>query len=283
MGVPTGRKWIVLSLIAVLLLVPLKLTGIHTHAHTVSAETEYDLVGVKVGDWAKYNVRKAGQPGIWVPPFERTVAEIKVEVRNVSGTTVTVSEIVDEETHLFSEEVQETESHGYRYYIIAANLSVGDQIGELRALKDTNYNWVDSTLSINATVSLDYGGVNREVNLLRWSYLLPVYVYVFNFSQEHYWDKGTGFLLERTWEQYALGYWKGSGKNATWSALQKNETWSMLQLEIADTNMWKMEIIQPFWSEWRLLAISGVAVTAIFAVAISLKLSRNRKQQDRSS
>jgi hypothetical protein len=246
----------------------------------VSAESGYDLVGIKVGDWVKYNVRKVGQPGIWVPPFERTVSEIEVEVRNVSGTTITIGETVDEETHLFSKELQNTKSHGYWYYIIAANLSAGDQIGELRALKDTNYNWVDSTLSINATVSRDYGGASREVNLLRWSYLLPVYEYIFNFSQEHCWDKETGFLLERTWEQYALGYWKGSGKNATWSALPKNETWSMLQLEIADTNMWKMEMVSTFWSEWRLLAISGVAATAIFAAAISLQLSRNRKQHD---
>ena len=246
-----------------------------------SAEAGYDLVGIKVGDWVKYNVRKVGQPGIWVPPFERTVSEIKVEVQSVSGTAVTMGETADEKTHLLSEELQNTKSHGYTYYIIAANLSAGDQIGELRALKDTNYNWVDSTLSINATVSRDYGGVNREVNLLRCSYLLPVYEYIFNFSQEHYWDKETGFLLERTWKQYALGYWKGSGKNATWSALPKNETWSMLQLEIADTNMWKMEMAPAFWSEWRLLAISGVAATAIFAAAISLQLSRNRKQHDK--
>lgn len=119
----------------------------------VSAETGYDMVGAKVGDWVKYNVRKVGQPGIWVPPFESPVSEIRVEAQNVSGTAIRIGETVDEKTHLFWEEVQETESHGYRQYIIAANLGAGDQIGELRVLKDTNYNWVDLALSIDATVS----------------------------------------------------------------------------------------------------------------------------------
>lgn len=235
--------------------------------------TEESSVGVETGDWVKYSVKELGQHGLWPSPFQGIVTGIKVEVQNVSGTIVTYretaySESEGEKTSSFSMNIKETVSRGCWYYIIATNLSEEDQVGEgFRTLKGTNYEWVTlPPLVINTTSVRNYGGVSREANLLRWSYLQSFFGIIYNCSQEHYWDRKTGFLLERTWEQFALGY----RKDDTWWPLQKNDTWSMLQLKIADTNLWEMEISQPNWIPLNLSIFSGFLVGVLIVGIVAL-------------
>lgn len=229
-----------------------------------------DLVGVKVGDWVKYNVIRTGQSIAWVPPPMEKAVWVKVEVQNVSDTTVVIHETIylldgSSNTRTFSLDLRKEIRFGS--YILAANLNKGDKIlaDRVVAINSTHLKRVKE-LSVNATVSRSYDGLTREVNLLKWSYLMPFFQSMYNFTEEYYWDKKTGFLLERIWQVYTLGY--------------KNASLSTLQLKIAETNIWKMETgDKSMWNQlWPWVAICfGLAVVA--GATIFMRLPRNLRRR----
>jgi len=130
--------------------------------------------------------------------------------------------------------------------------------------------WVNETgvfedvgLTLNNTVLRSYGGVTREVNMLKFSELVGYFEYWNNNTLEYYWDWETGFLLEKIWQ---TGYVElGSTPMST------------LQLEIADTNMWEMETGQSF--PWQSLAVA-IPVGAIIVAAVTIKLRNNKKKNE---
>ena len=221
------------------------------------------LVGVEVGDWVKYGVKRSGQPSAWFP--YKDVEWVKIEVQSVSGVNVTVRE-TDHKTD--GREWNMTVSCDARrlayLWVIPANLSAGDEIRvspHLAAINGSDKKYIEA-LQINSTVWRTYGGVSREVNLLKFSYVLPYFWYMYNFSEAYCWDKETGFLLEETVQSYALGYGNASLSTRT--------------LEIVDTNLWEMEA-QPNWSQG-LLGLLGVAVVLSAVVVASVFYKRRNKR-----
>jgi hypothetical protein len=112
-----------------------------------------------------------------------------------------------------------------------------------------------------------YGGLTRELNVMKFHWVSPWFTEVANFTWEKYWDKQTGFMLEEKATGYLLGY----------PELGYNETnpESTYIMEIADTNMWEMETEEPF--PWQPLAVA-IPVGAIIAVVVTIKLKNNREK-----
>jgi hypothetical protein len=220
--------------------------------------TNGDLVGVKVGDWVKYSVSRLGQPHAWVPPPIERAEWIRVDVLGISGTTITVNETIhladgSERIKTFPSDIKMglTET-----YIVPANLSAGDE-----------FFLIFTEVAINSTVSGTYGGVVREVNLLNRSYFVSHFEYVYNYSEEYCWDKKSGFLLERTFRSYALGF--------------ENTSMSTLSLAIVDTNMWKMDRkLQSRGSQSGLLVVAGLFIVAMVVITVT-KLSKNKLKERR--
>lgn len=227
-------------------------------------QPEAYTVGVRAGDWVKYGVTRLGPDSIaWRPPPMGRAVWVKVEVQNVSGTIITACETIhltdgSDRISTISWDLQERKRLSLRY-ILPANLSTGDLVGN-RDIWITYENWKNVNLTLNATLSRSYGGVTREVNQLKWSYLLPYFEYVNNNTEEYYWDRETGFLLEKTFQvRYVeLG----------------NTPMSTLQLKIADTNMWQMETKRSF--PWTLVV--GIPVGGMIVAVLIVKL-RNKKNE----
>lgn len=231
-----------------------------------SITVEADLVGVNVGDWVKYSVRRLGPDSIaWRPPPMATAVWVKIEVQNVSGTVIKARETThltdgSESVSTISWDLQKAERMSVSY-ILPANLSVGSSVGSRDVWIPTGIGSVNLTL--NATLSRSYGGVTREVNQLNWSYLLPYLEYWNNHTEECYWDRETGFLLEKT--------------SQTRYVELGDTPMSTLQLKISDTNMWEMETEESF--PWHMLAVV-IPGTGIVTVAVIVKLRNNRKEKE---
>ena len=235
--------------------------------------TRDSSVGVRVGDWIKYRVRRLGWSAAWTPPPMEKAEWIKVEVQEISGTALTIHVTIGliggrQVNRTYIKDLQKIWFS--KYYIVAADLNAGDKIGVDETV------WINSTdsirvqeLWINSTVSRSYGETIREVNWLRWSYLRPFFGHLHNFTEEYYFDKKTGFLVERTWQMYDPRY--------------GNASMSTLQLEIADTNLWKMETgDESMWNQlWPWTAV-GLVLATVAGTTIFMKMSKNstRKRKE---
>ena len=224
---------------------------------------EADLVGVKAGDWVKYNVIRIGPESVaWTPPPMKRAVWVRVEVQNVSGTTVTARETIhltdgSDSVSTISWDLQKTQSAGVGEYVIATNLDLGDKVGDYTVWVNATGIFKDVDLTLNDTVSRTYGGVTKEVNVLKFSELVGYFEWWNNNTLEYYWDRETGFLLERIRQTCYIEL--GSTPMST------------LKLEIADTNMWKMET-QPFWSQswpWALMGLVGTTAVGVIVVKLS--------------
>lgn len=239
-------------------------------ASTGSCQTGTRTVGVKAGDWVKYRVTKLGPETLaWV--YQHAVW-FKVEVLNVSGTTVKFRETIhwddrDESVFICSLDVQcVTDRCGY---FIGADLEPGGKIGEypiLTSIYKSVYVYAD--LRLNNTEFRTYGGVTREVNPVKISYVSPYYVFTVRYTWERYWDRHTGFLLEKKVTCYIL--------NCPEIFNETNPA-STYIMEVADTNMWKMKTGQTF--PWQPFAVV-IPVGAIIVVAVAIKLRNNRKKNE---
>jgi len=221
---------------------------------------EADAVGVKAGDWVKYKVVRLGSSVAW--DYSDAVW-VKVEVLKVSGTTVTIRETVhdadgSELVRNFSSNL--LSSPAYYFYIIAANLGSGDKVDTFPIWNETKLAYVDITL--NDTDYRSYGGVTREVNRLKYSYVKSFFSDMANFTIEEYWDRSTGFLLEKTYQFYLID--------------RKLNLWSMYTLKIEDTNMWEME--KP--SQQSFLWLAAIPIGAVIAAAVAVKLRNNKKKNE---
>jgi hypothetical protein len=233
-------------------------------------DAEVGVVGVKPGDWVKYKVTKLGSSFAWI---EKAVW-VKVEVLNVSSTTVTTRETIHHDDG--SEWVSNSsyDLHQYVYasnrYIIAANLGPGDKVGEYPMWRDTNETvpvYVD--LILNNTDYRSYDGVTREVNQLKYSRLWKdgFAPYFINGTLEKYWDKCTGFVLEwKIQECYIPIPEEGAiGKECS----------STYWMEIVDTNMWEMQKPQQSF-----LWLAAIPVGAVIVAVATIKLRNNRKKNE---
>jgi hypothetical protein len=235
-----------------------------------SAETEGDLVGVEAGDWVKYKVTRLGVANFaW---FHMHAVWLKVEVLNVSDTVVTYRETVhyDDGDEYVSTGLRDVQYDSDRAnYLVAAELEPGDKIGEkvIPTMEEPN-EFVTINLTITDSENRSYGRVTREANAMKFHWVTPFFTDIANFTIEEYWDKHTGFLLERKAMCYLLGY----------PELSYNETnpASTCVMGIADTNMWQMQTGEFFlWS----LAVA-IPIAAVTVAIVAIKLKNNRRKNE---
>jgi len=176
--------------------VPLSKIYFHTEFGTPIKVT----VGVKVGDWAKYNMTISWQstaPGATEPPqFQemRKIEYVKIEVISIGtkqgdNTTITLQMSYH---FLNGTDFALPTSSGdiatqFITLIIPGSLNAGDAIPGTAA-------------PINGTVIRRYAGVDRTVNYLGFSGSFMTY----NMSQIMYWDKVSGLLCEMLMETSVL-------------------------------------------------------------------------------
>ena len=260
------REWIASLMLSLLMIFPVVLA---------QDAIEADLVGVKVGDWVKYGVSCEGDQHLWNTPLlnyflPEDVDWVEVEVLSVSEPNVTVRETI----HRFDGEERNTTSTinpgktmylTYRY-VIPAKVTEGYKFPIDRKTYDPiTKSWKTVyELSINTTASRSYNGVTREVNILKTSWLVPVLdVYIENLTVIDVWDRVTGFLLEKKWQSYWLGF--------------ENAPMSVVSMILTETNLWKIEgTTQPNWSQG-LLGLLGVAVV-LSAVVVASIVYKNRNK-----
>ena len=237
---------------------------------TGSCQLGTRTVGVKAGDWVKYKFIKLGPDEIAWSGYRHAVW-IKVEVLNVSGNIVKYRETINRD---YGYEIFSTISYDVRDvtgrggYIISADLELGEKIGEYAIFTYKQNEYVYVNLKLNATEFRTYGGVTREVNPVKFSYISPYDVYDVHYTWERYWDKHTGFLLEKKMTAYFLGD-EEFGYNET-------NPESTLIMKIAGTNMWEMETEESF--PWHVLAIT-IPVVGVVAAAVIVKVRNNRKNR----
>ncbi len=162
------------------------------------------VVGVKVGDWVKYETTGTYDGTGTEPPWVR-YDWLKFVVQNVSYSDITflgVTHYKDgtEESNTLSLNVRT----GGEMWIIAAGLEKGDPIA------------VGSSWIVNDTLTRTYIGASRSVNFLSISQSSGEGIVNATF----YWDQATGVLLE-------------TSSNKT----SPTETW-MLRYEAIETNLW---------------------------------------------
>jgi len=152
-------------------------------------------VGVKIGNWAKYNVTVTWQstmPGATEPPQiqeMRKIEWLKVEVQGINATIMTILM-----TYHFKNGTDQTLAPmsgdiatQFLTFIIPSNLSTGDLIAGTAA-------------PINGTTIRNYAGMNRTVNYLGFS----TSFFGVNMTQIMYWDKATGILCEMLMEMSTI-------------------------------------------------------------------------------
>ena len=228
----------------------------------VSCQVETPAVGVKVGNWVQYSVTRSGSSNIaWYGIADPGAAWIKVEVLTVSDVTVTICE----NGRNYSLDL-ENWSNGY---IIPSNLELGSKVGDFAMWKNETNKFERVDLTITDIENKSYGGVTRELNVMKFHWTTPWFTDVANFTWEKYWDKQTGFMVEEKATGYILGY-PEFGYNET-------NPQSTCIVEIVDTNMWEMETGGSFpWQRWLAAGIpAGVIIAAV--VIFEVKNGREKK------
>ena len=252
------RRWLLVALLLSLLMVfPLAF-----------GQNTIDMVGVNVGDWVKYSVTRLGPDKVaWGGPTMKRAVWVKVEVQNISGTVITARETIHltDGSDSITTDSWDLQGVGSWYpFIIATNLGPGDKVGDFAVWVNETGEFKDVELTLNNTVSRSYGGVTKEVNVLKFSELVGFFEWWNNNTLEYYWDRETGFLLEKIWQTRYVEV--------------GNTSISTLRLEIADTNMWEMETES---SSWQRLAVA-IPVGAIVVAAVTIKL-RNKKKGEKKN
>ncbi|MEM3458412.1 MAG: C39 family peptidase [Candidatus Bathyarchaeia archaeon] len=184
-------------------------------------------VGVKEGDWAKYNVifnYSTNDPTMPVPPLA-DIDYLLIRIVSVVRTNVTYESIVRYKNGTEQKEVSWLDiTTGLTCYgatmsygpIIAANLTAGDKV---------YFN--DYAPTINLTSVAFYAGLQRVVNslLIKTDTTIPGY-YRTVMDFEIHWDRISGILCEQK-------------MNASYTNIEKGyETSMFLQMVITETSIW---------------------------------------------
>lgn len=238
----------------------------------ICGEVVSSAVGVRVGDWVKYKVTNSGPGTIWYPGTENALW-IKVEVIDLSGPTVTVQETVHnkngnettkESSWNLENDIVSGRLEAYTRFIIAANHSAGDKIGDQAVFWDNNTTPTYVDLILNDTEFRSFGEITKEVNHLNFSYVIPEGGFWRNDTIEVYWEKQSGFLVELKLQTHHIGY----------------DDYSRSTLEIEDTNMWAMGSTHPTWGE---VGAAVIIPGSIIVGYMGLRLRNHRKKDEKST
>lgn len=225
-------------------------------------------VGVKAGDWARYDVSviwESTDPNIPTPSFLQELEEqdwFSITVQSVSGKMITAQQLIhlNNGTDLPPETIQgdiSTGSGGVTAFFSPKDLSEGNMIPGLWA--------------INETISRNYAGLTRDVNhlskhLTESDEPLRIDSYDFGISDitwdwDYYFDRATGIICEVSYIFFA-----------------DNGTHTMnlsIKYTMIETNLWSLP--QPFWTQWWLWAIIVGTVIIIASAVIILKRRKKPK------
>jgi len=165
--------------------------------------SEGSIVGVEVGDWAKYDIQ--GETG---PLTEEDWA--RIEVIDVSGTNLTVRILGGEYPQ--NDTVVGDVTEGLRGDVGILGTDVPFILPRDFNISSINETFVNSIgfplpLSYNFTWNVEtlerkYGEASREVNLINVVYRQSVDVHVWEWHNEFCWDKATGVVLEASYTYY---------------------------------------------------------------------------------
>jgi hypothetical protein len=179
-------------IIMILVMFVLTITIFVNRIHQANA---VDIVGNKVGDWAKYNITASWQstdPTATEPPqFQemRKIEYAKIEVQGINSTTITLlmTYHFNNGTEFILPSSSTDIATQFNTLIIPGNLSQGDVIP-------------GTTTPKNSTVVRRYAGADRIVNFLGFYSIF----FSYNMTQVMYWDKATGILCEMLLETSVL-------------------------------------------------------------------------------
>ena len=209
-------------------------------------------VGVKAGDWVKYQGNASG-----IEPEEfldlSQMEWMKGEVLSVSGTTITVQMTAHYKNG--SDAVQKlvgdvaSASGNLTFMIMPAGSKEGD------ALPLAMFDLGQVGLSINDTVTRTYMGVSRSVNVLS----ISVSEDAVSLEVGAYWDQATGVLMELSMQVSAMD-----------QSMQ-------MSIEAIETNMWSAGGFLGGDLSSNLIYIVGIIATVIAVVAVAIVLFVRRK------
>jgi len=213
-------------------------------------------VGVKAGDWIKYDYTITdAPPGTPIPTW------LKVEILSVEGTTVTVRLTMHmsngtEGSETLTLDVARTLVYdtggtfdtffGFGF-VIPANSTVG---GDFIYIILLSPEFMLGT-QIDGETTRTYAGASRTVIYATFSYIGDRYG---NNPLKYYWDKQTGVMVEAS---------------ATLDSMTATA-------KATETNMWeaapeRAEGEVPFWMQWWLWAIVAVVIVALAGAVYFLK------------
>ncbi|MCK5625685.1 hypothetical protein KAI11_02405 [Candidatus Bathyarchaeota archaeon] len=202
-------------------------------------------IGVKEGDWAKYNVEVEVPEELqeYIDDFEVIDWEwSNLEVKSVSDETATLEGTIHyingtEETTTFEDAREEG-------FLIEANQGAGYDEFEVPL------SGVFRGLYINGTIQRTYANISRDVNYIDVS----VTEDITTTTMKAYWDKQTGFLCEMSILM-------------SFEVLEETYDISIL-LKMTETNMWKIE---PIWTQSWFLLIIVIIIVGIVVVFFVLR------------
>ena len=206
-------------------------------------------VGVKSGDWMKYGQFTVTWNGTGTEPSyvteEKKLDWVRVDVENVSGTTVTLNFTIHynngtQTPQTMNVDVASSSMNGY--FLIASNLKSGDNITSEA-----------SSSTINQTTTGTYAGATRNVNLLESTTVFQNQTT----TSKTYWDQSTGIMVEAYAETPSYGY-----PGAYISVL----------IKATETNMWNADLIGTIASNLiYIIAAAIIMIVAVVAVVIFLR------------
>jgi len=214
-------------------------------------------VGVKAGDWVKYGQFSVTWTGNGTAPSyieeEKKMDWVKLEVENVSGTTVNINMTLhfNNGTQIYqisSVNLNSTASMGSRL-LIAANLNSGDPLSP-----------EPNSPTINQTITRTYASASRNVNLLNATTVYQNQTTTLTV----YFDKSTGFMVEM--------YVKGPDYTTPGAYVETTIT-------ATETNIWSPDLIGTLTSNIIYIIIGAVAIVAVIAAAIALRRKKPSPQQ----
>jgi hypothetical protein len=205
--------------------------------------------GVSVGDWFKYGSIAAtwysSDPNAKPPAFVEGYNGIQCIFLNV--TAIEDTTIIGQFTFHYKNGTESSESGGWvdidtgdgnlNGWIVSSNLYAGQTV----------YNSASSYLTINETINRLYPNSPRETNHVNTN--LPFNATGYSYSQDYYWDRTTGILLEN--------HFADNNQTGAYPVS------SSIDLRITDSSVWTI----PEFPTWTATAVIFAALTlAVFAV-----------------
>lgn len=229
-------------------------------ATVATASAQPRTAGVSAGDWFRYGSIAAtwysSDPNAKPPAFIEGYNRIQWIVLNV--TDIEDTTIIGQFTFHYKNGTESSQLGGsvdintgdgnLNGWIVSSNLYAGQTV----------YNSSSSYLTINETINRLYPNSPRETNHVKTN--LPFNATGYSYSQDYYWDRATGILLENHFED----------NNQTGAY----PTLSSIDLRITDSSVWTIP-------EFPTLTATAIIFAAL-TLAVAVQRRNARKNQTKA-